>query len=92
MIPADIPEAARAGCQLAALAAHRALGCAGVSRTDTIVTPEGDVLVLETNTIPGMTTTSLLPDSARAAGIEFPDLCERLIGYALENWASRSRV
>jgi D-alanine-D-alanine ligase len=92
VIPADVSEAARAGCQLAALAAHKALGCAGVSRTDTIVTPEGEVLVLETNTIPGMTATSLLPDSARAAGIEFPELCERLIGYALEGWATRSRV
>jgi D-alanine-D-alanine ligase len=92
VIPAGIPEAARAGCQLAALAAHKALGCSGVSRTDTIVTPEEKVLVLETNTIPGMTSTSLLPDSARAAGIEFPELCERLIGYALEAWDSRSRV
>ena len=92
VIPAGVPEAARAGCQLAALSAHRALGCAGVSRTDTIVTADERVFVLETNTIPGMTKTSLLPDAARAAGIEFPELCERLIGFALQNWESRARV
>ena len=92
VIPAGVSPSAQAGCQLAALAAHKALGCAGVSRTDTIVTADDRVLVLETNTIPGMTSTSLLPDSARAAGIEFPELCERLVGYALHEWERRSRV
>ena len=74
------------------MAAHRALGCRGMSRTDTIVTADGTVYVLETNTIPGMTSTSLLPDAAKAAGIEFPDLCERLVIYALEDWKGRTRV
>jgi len=92
LIPAGVSESARAGCQLSALAAHKALACNGMSRTDTIVTADEQVLVLETNTIPGMTSTSLLPDAARAAGIEFPELCERLIGYALESWETRSRV
>ena len=92
LIPAGVSESARTGCQLSALAAHKALGCSGMSRTDTIVTADEKVLVLETNTIPGMTSTSLLPDAARAAGIEFPELCERLIGYALESWETRSRV
>ena len=92
LIPAGVSESARAGCQLAALAAHKQLGCSGVSRTDTIVTADGQILVLETNTIPGMTSTSLLPDAARAAGIEFAELCERLIGYALESWETRSHV
>ena len=45
---------------------------------------EDKVYVLETNTIPGMTATSLFPEAARAAGIEFPDLCARLVGFALE--------
>jgi D-alanine-D-alanine ligase len=49
-----------------------------------IVTPEGEVYLLEVNTIPGMTRTSLLPDAARAAGIEFPELCEQLVALALE--------
>jgi len=89
IIPAGVSEEARAECQRLAVQAHRALGCAGMSRSDTIVTPEGVVYLLETNTIPGMTKTSLLPDAAAAAGITFPELCERLVGLALESWDSR---
>jgi D-alanine-D-alanine ligase len=55
-----------------------------MSRSDTIVTDDGSVELLEVNTIPGMTATSLLPDAARAAGIEFPELCDRLVRLALE--------
>lgn len=84
IIPARIPEAARKRCEELAVAAHEALGCSGVSRTDIIVEPDGRAWVLEVNTIPGMTRTSLLPDAARAAGIEFPELCALLVGYALE--------
>jgi D-alanine-D-alanine ligase len=89
IIPARVSEAARLECQRLAVEAHRVLGCAGMSRSDTIVTPAGEVFLLETNTIPGMTKTSLLPDAAAAAGIPFPELCERLVGLALEDWASR---
>ena len=89
IIPARVSEEARATCQSLALAAHLALGCAGMSRSDTIVTPDGRVLLLETNTIPGMTATSLLPDAAAAAGIAFPELCERLVGLALDDWRER---
>lgn len=89
IIPAGVSEKARAECQRLAVEAHRALGCAGMSRSDTIVTPDGTVFLLETNTIPGMTKTSLLPDAAHAAGIEFPELCEMLVGYGLESWDSR---
>jgi len=89
IIPARVSEEARAECQRLAVEAHRLLGCAGMSRSDTIVTPDGDVFLLETNTIPGMTKTSLLPDAAAAAGIPFPELCERLVGLALEEWTSR---
>lgn len=84
IIPAGVSEQARLECQRVCMEAHRALGCRGMSRSDTIVTPEGEVFLLEVNTIPGMTSTSLLPDSARAAGIEFPDLCARLVALALE--------
>ncbi len=84
IIPARISETARERCAELAVAAHRALGCRGVSRTDIVVEPSGAAWVLEVNTIPGMTRTSLLPDAARAAGIEFPDLCALLVGYALE--------
>lgn len=56
----------------------------GVSRSDFILDEDGIPWILETNTIPGMTATSLLPDAARAAGISFPELCTKLIEYALE--------
>lgn len=84
IIPARVSPEARAECQRLALAAHRALGCRGMSRSDTIVTPEGEVWLLEVNTIPGMTSTSLLPDAADKAGYEFPALCRRLVELALE--------
>lgn len=64
--------------------AHVALCCAGASRSDFIVTPDGTPYMLETNIIPGMTASSLLPDAARRAGFEFPALCEKLIELALE--------
>jgi D-alanine-D-alanine ligase len=91
IIPARVSEDVRGECQRLAIAAHLALGCEGMSRADTIVTPDGTVYLLEVNTIPGMTATSLLPDAARAAGIEFPELCSKLVGLALEAWAGRRR-
>jgi D-alanine-D-alanine ligase len=66
-----------------AVAAHKLLGCRGISRADTIVEEDGTVWLLEVNTIPGMTATSLVPDAARAAGIEFPQLCTMLVESAL---------
>jgi D-alanine-D-alanine ligase len=92
IIPAGVSEAARAECQRLSLKAHVALGCCGLSRVDTIVAEEDTVYVLEVNTIPGMTSTSLYPDAARAAGIEFPDLCGRLAELALEAWSGRTRT
>ncbi|MDI7247820.1 MAG: D-alanine--D-alanine ligase [Bacillota bacterium] len=84
IIPARVPGHTYKAAQDAAVRAHRALGCRGMSRADFIVGP-GDVpYLLEVNTIPGMTETSLLPDAARAAGIEFPDLVDMLIDFALE--------
>lgn len=64
--------------QRLAIEAHKALECRGVSRTDLIKDKNGHFWVLETNTIPGMTATSLLPDAAKAAGISFAQLCENL--------------
>lgn len=84
VIPARIPEDAYKRAQELAVRAHVALGCAGCSRSDFIVTAEGEPVILETNTIPGMTETSLLPDSARHAGIEFHELCKRFVELALE--------
>jgi D-alanine-D-alanine ligase len=81
--PARLDEATTARAQEIALTAHRVLNCRGYSRTDMIVKGE-DIYVLETNTIPGMTATSLFPQAARAYGLEFPQLLDRLIELALE--------
>lgn len=84
--PARIGEAETAQIQRYAVLAHQALGCSGVSRTDFILDEEGRSWALETNTLPGMTATSLLPDAARVAGMSFPDLCIRLVKDALNRW------
>ncbi len=81
--PADIaPETTRA-VQEAALAAHRALGIEVYSRVDLLLDEANRVYVLEVNTIPGMTSSSLLPKAARTAGIEFPELCRRIAEMSL---------
>lgn len=83
IVPARIPPEATEEAQELARRAHQALGCRGMSRTDMIVAQDG-IWVLETNTIPGMTETSLLPRAAQGAGIPFPRLVEMLIEFALE--------
>lgn len=64
----------------AALAAHQALGCCGATRVDLIIDRNNNPYVLEVNTIPGMTETSLLPKIASNAGLEFPELIRRIVG------------
>ena len=81
--PAPVEDQVRDKAQRYALAAHRALQLRGYSRTDMIL--RGDELyLLETNTIPGMTPTSLLPQAAAEAGIPFAELLDRLIELAME--------
>lgn len=76
--PPDMNAATIKKIQQAALSAHRAVGCAGYSRSDFIVS--GDAMyILEINTLPGMTKTSILPQEAAAAGIEFPELLDIII-------------
>lgn len=82
--PAPLDPNVAAKVQELAIEAHRALACRGMSRTDIMLDTSGRPWVLETNTIPGMTSTSLLPDAAAAAGISFPELCTKLIEFALE--------
>lgn len=84
VIPARLEAGVYARAQELAVRAHRALGCLGASRSDFIVREDGTPVILETNTIPGMTENSLLPDSARHGGIEFPELCKKFVEYALE--------
>jgi len=81
--PARLDEALTKKAQEAALTAHRALQCRGYSRTDMII-QDGVIHVLETNTIPGMTATSLFPQAAQAMGLEFPQLLDKLIELAME--------
>ncbi len=82
--PAEMPESITRLAQEYALRAHKALYLRGYSRTDMIVRGE-DIVLLETNTIPGMTKTSLLPLAARTAGMDFSTLLDRLIELALED-------
>jgi D-alanine-D-alanine ligase len=78
IFPADLPTATAEACRRLGLAAHRVLKLGGYSRVDFRLTPEGELLCLEVNTLPGMTATSLMPQSAAAVGIPFPELCERI--------------
>jgi D-alanine-D-alanine ligase len=85
LFPAPLPADQYARVNEVCLAAHRALGCSGATRSDVIATEGGDVFVLETNTLPGMTEASLLPKIAAGRGIDFPTLCERiLLGASLK--------
>jgi D-alanine-D-alanine ligase len=80
--PALVPADIFAACLDYALAAHQALGCRGLSRTDfrwDEVRGLAGLVLLETNTQPGMTPTSLAPEQAAACGIAFPDLCRWLV-------------
>jgi D-alanine-D-alanine ligase len=81
--PARIDEAMTERAQTFAKKAHRALFCKGYSRTDMILADQ-EIYVLETNTIPGMTPTSLLPQAAAEAGFSFSELLDRLIELSLE--------
>jgi D-alanine-D-alanine ligase len=87
--PAKIETRLARQLQEYALTAHRALKLGGYSRIDFRVSPEDDIFCLEANSLPGVTRTSLYPQAARAAGIEFPDLCERLCRLARNNGAAR---
>jgi len=82
--PANLDEATAAAVQQAALAAHNALGIEAYSRVDVLLDAANRPFVLEVNTIPGMTETSLLPKAAAAAGISFPDLCLKILSASLQ--------
>jgi D-alanine-D-alanine ligase len=77
--PARLPENLYRKALETGLAAHLALGCADYSRVDLLVTEQGECYVLEVNTLPGMTATSLLPEIAQGSGIDFEELVERIL-------------
>ena len=83
IIPARISEVAQRESAESARRAFLELGCAGMARVDLIVDADGTPWVLEVNTVPGLTELSLLPDAARAAGIAFDELCQRLVDHAV---------
>lgn len=83
ILPAPLPEERYREVQAAALRAHRSLGCYAYSRTDFILGRDGRLYLLEVNTIPGFTSTSLFPQAAARAGISFGELCIKLLELAL---------
>jgi D-alanine-D-alanine ligase len=82
--PADLTAAEATRIQREALGAFRALKLSGCARIDFRMSANGTFFCLEANTLPGMTQTSLIPQAAAAAGISFPDLCDRIVQLALE--------
>ncbi len=81
--PAELPRAIEEELRELAIAAHRSLGCSGYSRVDFRLDPDNAPYCLEVNTLPGMTATSLVPKAAAAAGMQYTQLCERIIELAL---------
>lgn len=87
--PARVPDAVYNRTLEAGLLAHKAIGCKGYSRVDFIIDDSGAPYILEVNTLPGMTATSLLPDIAKGVGISFPDLVEEILRLAIMEQAGR---
>jgi D-alanine-D-alanine ligase len=82
LLPPELADDVMARVHAIALAAARALGCSGHARSDLRITPAGEPFVLEVNTLPGMTKTSLMPKIAARAGISYAALCERILASA----------
>lgn len=88
--PAPIAPEATEQVMRMAMVAHRALGLAGYSRADFILGPDGELHLLEVNTLPGMTATSLLPQEAAAIGLNFEALIDRLITLGLQAFREKT--
>jgi D-alanine-D-alanine ligase len=82
LIPPELPAAVIGRAQDLALAAYNALGCSGHARPDLRITHAGEPFVLEVNTLPGMTATSLLPKIAKSIGMDYATLCEAILASA----------
>ena len=82
LVPAPLDEKTTAAVQALAVATYKVLGLSGVARVDVMLGENGQGYVLEANTVPGMTATSLVPKAAAAVGISFPDLCELILAGA----------
>jgi len=84
IINPELPKGVAVKAQQYALDAFHCLGCRDISRVDLMLSEKGELLVLEVNTIPGFTETSLVPKAAAAIGISFPSLCKKLVEFAVE--------
>lgn len=84
LVPAPIGDEAVARVRALAADVYRSMGCTGLARCDFFVEPGGEVLVNELNTIPGFTETSVFAKLFEASGVPYPELCDRLVGLALE--------
>jgi D-alanine-D-alanine ligase len=82
LLPPELSPAVISNAERHALAAYHALGCSGHARPDLRISQSGEPFVLEVNTLPGMTATSLLPKIARAAGLDYATLCEQILESA----------
>ena len=82
IVPAVLSPECTAAVQELAVRAFKACGCTGVARIDVMLSTAGEPYAIEVNAVPGMTATSLVPDAARAVGIEFPALCEKILAMA----------
>ena len=82
IVPAKLPADTAARVQAMAVKAHEALGCSGYSREDFRLSPDGSVYILEANTAPGMTATSLVPKAARAAGVSMSEFVSEIMRMA----------
>jgi D-alanine-D-alanine ligase len=85
LVPAPLDASVAVAVQEAGLWAHRALGCRHLSRTDIILPEDGAPVVLEVNTIPGFTPTSLLPKAAAYVGLTYDELCEQIVLMAMHD-------
>jgi D-alanine--(R)-lactate ligase len=83
IVPADIPAESRIRVQETAKAVYRALGCRGLSRVDLFLTDDGDVVLNEVNTLPGLTSYSRYPRMMAAAGLPLSEVIDRLVSLAL---------
>lgn len=86
--PPDLPQKTIRAVQNAATLTHRIVGASGMSRTDMVLGENGKIYVLEINTIPGLTQTSLLPQEAKAVGISFSEMLDRVIKAAINRHKS----
>lgn len=82
LVPAPISDSLTKEMQTLSEQAYIALGCSGMARVDVMTNEKGEVYILEVNTMPGMTETSLVPKAAHAMGISFEDLCEKMLNTA----------